>query len=67
MISFTAANVERFLAEDNGEPVVMLNLLRCRPDIPSGWPADTQVAGSIACRTPSSRSYAVMAYCHRRT
>jgi hypothetical protein len=32
MISFTAADVERFLAEDNGEPVVMLNLLRYRPD-----------------------------------
>jgi hypothetical protein len=32
MISFTATDVERFRAEDNGEPVVMLNLLRYRPD-----------------------------------
>ena len=32
MISFTAADVDRSLAEDNGEPVVMLNLLRFRPD-----------------------------------
>jgi hypothetical protein len=30
MISFTAADGDRFLAEDNGEPVVMLNLLRFR-------------------------------------
>jgi uncharacterized protein (DUF1330 family) len=32
MISFSAADVDRFLSEDNGEPVVMLNLLRFRPD-----------------------------------
>jgi len=32
MISFTVAEVDRFLAEDDGEPVVMLNFLRFRPD-----------------------------------
>jgi hypothetical protein len=32
MISFTGADVDRSLAEDNGEPVVMLELLRFRPD-----------------------------------
>jgi len=32
MISFAAGDVERFLAEDDGEPIVMLNLLRFRPD-----------------------------------
>jgi hypothetical protein len=32
MISFTPADLDRFLSEDNGEPVVMLNLLRFRPD-----------------------------------
>lgn len=32
MISFTPADLNRFLAEDNGEPVVMLNLVRFRPD-----------------------------------
>ena len=32
MISFTVADVDRFLAEDNGARVVLLNLLRFRPD-----------------------------------
>lgn len=32
MISFTSADVARFLADDDGEPIVMLNLLRFRPD-----------------------------------
>ncbi len=32
MISFTREALDRFLSEDNGEPVVMLNLLRFRPD-----------------------------------
>jgi len=32
MIAFTPADLDRFLAEDDGEPVVMLNLLRFRPD-----------------------------------
>ena len=32
MISFTRAELDRFLAEDDGKPVVMLNLLRFRPD-----------------------------------
>lgn len=32
MISLTRKDLDRFLAEDNGEPVVMLNLLRFRPD-----------------------------------
>jgi len=32
MISFTPADLDRFLSEDTGEPVVMLNLLRFRPD-----------------------------------
>ena len=32
MISFTPADLNLFLAEDDGEPVVMLNLLRFRPD-----------------------------------
>ncbi len=31
MISFTPADLDRFLSEDNGEPVVMLNLLRFQP------------------------------------
>lgn len=32
MISFTRENLDRFLSEDNGEPVVMLNLLRFQAD-----------------------------------
>ena len=32
MIDFTDNDLERFLAEDLGGPVVMLNLLRFRPD-----------------------------------
>lgn len=32
MTAFTAADLDRFLAEDNVQPVVMLNLLRFRPD-----------------------------------
>ncbi|CAA9575460.1 MAG: hypothetical protein AVDCRST_MAG33-3006 [uncultured Thermomicrobiales bacterium] len=32
MITWTSADVERFLAEDPGGPVVMLNLLRFHPD-----------------------------------
>ena len=32
MTSFTPADLNRFLSEDNGEPVVMLNLVRFRPD-----------------------------------
>ena len=32
MISFTTADVDRFLSEDSEQPVVMLNLLRFRPD-----------------------------------
>ncbi|WNG25453.1 DUF1330 domain-containing protein [Cystobacter fuscus] len=32
MIAFTPADFERFLREDDGTPVVMLNLLRFRPD-----------------------------------
>ena len=32
MISFTTADLDRFASEDDGEPVVMLNLLRFRPD-----------------------------------
>ena len=32
MISFARADLDRFLAEDDGKPVVMLNLLRFRPD-----------------------------------
>lgn len=31
MISFAAADLARFLAEDDGEPVVMLNLPRLSP------------------------------------
>ena len=32
MISLTPADLDRFLSEDNGRPIVMLNLLRFRPD-----------------------------------
>jgi hypothetical protein len=32
MISFTRADLDRFLSEDDGKPVVMLNLVRFRPD-----------------------------------
>jgi uncharacterized protein (DUF1330 family) len=32
MISFTRADLDRFLSEDDGKPVVMLNLIRFRPD-----------------------------------
>ncbi len=32
MISFTDADRDRFLSEDDGKPVIMLNLLRFRPD-----------------------------------
>lgn len=32
MKSISAADLERFLAEDDGKPVVMLNLLRFAPD-----------------------------------
>jgi len=32
MINWTNAELERFLAEDPGGPMVMLNLLRFRPD-----------------------------------
>ena len=31
MVSFTDADVNRFLSEDDGKPVVMLNLLRFQP------------------------------------
>ena len=32
MIAFTPSDIERFLAEDDGAAVVMLNLLRFHPD-----------------------------------
>ena len=32
MVSFTQADLDRFIADDDGEPVVMLNLLRFRPN-----------------------------------
>jgi uncharacterized protein (DUF1330 family) len=32
MIKVTSADIERFLSEDDGNPVVMLNLLRFKPD-----------------------------------
>ncbi|WP_145636849.1 DUF1330 domain-containing protein [Rhizobium sp. ERR 1071] len=32
MIKVTAADIDRFIAEDDGQPVVMLNLLRFKPD-----------------------------------
>ena len=32
MIAFTPADLDRFIAEDDGAPVVMLNLLRFKPD-----------------------------------
>ncbi|CAN5122204.1 DUF1330 domain-containing protein [soil metagenome] len=32
MLSVIPANFERFIAEDDGQPVVMLNLLRFQPD-----------------------------------
>ncbi len=32
MIAFEPSDLERFLAEDDGRPVVMLNLLRFKPD-----------------------------------
>jgi len=32
MISFSRADLDRFLSEDNGEPVVMLNVLRFLSD-----------------------------------
>lgn len=32
MIAFTPAELDRFIAEDDGSPVVMLNLLRFKPD-----------------------------------
>jgi uncharacterized protein (DUF1330 family) len=32
MIAFAPADVDSFLCQDKGEPVVMLNLLRFRPD-----------------------------------
>lgn len=32
MINFDTAGLDRYLAEDDGGPVVMLNLLRFRPD-----------------------------------
>ncbi|WP_437497665.1 DUF1330 domain-containing protein [Sorangium sp. So ce1099] len=32
MITITPSDLERFLREDDGKPVVMLNLLRFRPD-----------------------------------
>lgn len=32
MIAFTPADLDRFMAEDDGTPVVMLNLLRFKPD-----------------------------------
>jgi uncharacterized protein (DUF1330 family) len=32
MIAFTQADLDRFIAEDDGAPVVMLNLLRFKPE-----------------------------------
>ncbi len=32
MIAFTESDLNRFLAEDDGKPIVMLNLLRFKPD-----------------------------------
>ena len=32
MIAFTSADLDRFIAEDDGTPVVMLNLLRFKAD-----------------------------------
>lgn len=32
MIAITPSDLERFVAEDDGKPIVMLNLLRFRPD-----------------------------------
>ena len=32
MIAFTREELDRFIAEDDGAPVVMLNLLRFKPD-----------------------------------
>ena len=32
MIKVTPADIDRFLSEDDGNPVVMLNLLRFKPD-----------------------------------
>lgn len=32
MIAFDPADLDRFLSEDDGQPIVMLNLLRFKPD-----------------------------------
>ncbi|OED00728.1 MULTISPECIES: DUF1330 domain-containing protein [Rhizobium] len=32
MIKVTAADIDRFLAEDDGQPIIMLNLLRFKAD-----------------------------------
>ena len=32
MIAFTGSDLNRFLSEDDGKPVVMLNLLRFKPE-----------------------------------
>ncbi len=32
MISFTPADLDRFLSEDDGKPIVMLNLVRFQPE-----------------------------------
>lgn len=32
MIAFTPTQLDRFMAEDDGAPVVMLNLTRFKPD-----------------------------------
>jgi hypothetical protein len=36
MIDLIPGNLDRFLAEDDGKPVTMLNLLRFKPAHPSG-------------------------------
>ena len=58
MIDFTDAGLDRYVAEDPGGPVVMLNLLRFRPD--GGrerYAAYAQHVGAISHRFGVERVY----------
>ncbi len=59
MIAFTPAELERFLAEDDGKPVTMLNLLRFKPEGGrEGYLEYLAMAGPLAARYNAELIYA---------
>jgi uncharacterized protein (DUF1330 family) len=57
-LDITEEALERFLADDDGEPVVLVNLVRLRPDADAAYRAYVEAVGPLLARVGADLVYA---------